>query len=163
MESNKLETIVALMNSRRDIQSVGAGHFENTLFSEAEHDLMVTYRPHHSLIVYGTLAPGAPNHHIVGHIKGSWHKGTVVGTVENLGWGAGFGYLGFRHSDSGNRRIINVFVLQSEELTANWQMLDEFEGSDYSRLLSMYVLENGTVGVGNIYSISEMVSKPNVP
>ncbi|HSE41878.1 MAG TPA: gamma-glutamylcyclotransferase, partial [Acidobacteriota bacterium] len=40
------------------------------------------------LFVYGTLAPGRPNEHILGQIGGSFEPATVIGTLYQEGWGA---------------------------------------------------------------------------
>lgn len=34
-------------------------------------------------------------------------------------------------------------------------MLDEFEGSGYKRILAKFELNNGEVGVGNIYALND--------
>ncbi|TDW96386.1 gamma-glutamylcyclotransferase family protein [Dinghuibacter silviterrae] len=112
-----------------------------------------TYLPERSLIVYGSLAPGRPNHHIVEYIAGTWRQGFVLGKLEDRGWGAGLGYLGFRPADEGDR--IPVFVLTSEELADHWPRLDEFEGEEYKRLLAPFELDDGELGVGYIYAINE--------
>ncbi len=44
------------------------------------------------LVVYGTLAPGRPNHHVVADIAGRWFTGWVEGDLHDHGWGAADGY-----------------------------------------------------------------------
>ena len=97
----------------------------------------------------------APNHSVVEHIKGNWQCGIVKGTLENKGWGADMGYYGFRQTDIEDQKQIKVLVLVSDELVANWKMLDDFEGSGYKRILAKYELANGQIGVGNIYAIND--------
>jgi hypothetical protein len=46
------------------------------------------------LAVYGTLAPGRPNHHQLNSLSGRWIKGTVRGQLLQEGWGAELGYPG---------------------------------------------------------------------
>ncbi len=33
--------------------------------------------------------------------------------------------------------------------------MDDFEGEEYRRLLAKYELQNGQIGIGNIYAIHE--------
>ena len=89
--------------------------------------------PSHRLAVYGTLAPGRPNHHIVADIAGTWSDGWVEGTLHELGWGADEGYPAMRWQPGGPR--IDVSVLHSAELPDHWLRLDEFEGSEYQRIV----------------------------
>ena len=37
--------------------------------------------------VHGTLAPGRPNHHVLGHVPGTWEPATVTGDLVERGWG----------------------------------------------------------------------------
>jgi gamma-glutamylcyclotransferase (GGCT)/AIG2-like uncharacterized protein YtfP len=108
-----------------------------------------------TLIIYGSLAPNAPNHSVVEHIKGEWEQGVVRGKLMKEGWGADMGYLGFKPCSIEEQDEIPVFVLFSEELPENWAYLDDFEGEEYKRILVQYELKNGQVGVGNIYAIAE--------
>ena len=50
----------------------------------------MTYR----LFVYGTLAPGRPNEHVLAAIPGSWEAATVKGKLFQEGWGARAGFPG---------------------------------------------------------------------
>ncbi|PSR57443.1 gamma-glutamylcyclotransferase [Adhaeribacter arboris] len=123
--------------------------------TEEEKELLQTYKPEKSLIIYGSLAPNKPNHAVVEHIKGEWKKGIVRGKLENVGWGAALGYLGFKHCRKKDQQKISMFALISDELVSNWQMLDEFEGDEYRRILAKYELDTGEIGVGYIYAINE--------
>lgn len=52
---------------------------------EAERHLDALFGINQTLAVYGTLAPGQPNHHIVALLGGEWTDGLVEGyTVANL-------------------------------------------------------------------------------
>ena len=44
------------------------------------------------LFVYGTLAPGRPNSHMLEAIGGAWRRASVRGTLHPEGWGATLGY-----------------------------------------------------------------------
>ena len=37
--------------------------------------------------VYGTLAPGRPNQHVLAHVPGTWEPDTVKGDPRRAGWG----------------------------------------------------------------------------
>ena len=110
-------------------------------------------QPEKNLIVYGTLAPNCPNHSVIEHIEGTWHKGTVKGKLENGGWGAELGYYGFKPSCEEPQDTINVYVLCSDDLASNWAFLDEFEGNEYKRILTKFELESGEIGTGYIYAL----------
>jgi gamma-glutamylcyclotransferase (GGCT)/AIG2-like uncharacterized protein YtfP len=129
-------------------------NLEDTHLTELEKTLIRTYEPEKSLIVYGTLAPIRSNHFVIEHIKGNWQHAIIRGKLENMGWGAGSGYYGFKFVNTEEQQEINAFVLSSDELIANWHMLDEFEGDEYKRVLAKYELQNGEVGIGYIYAIN---------
>jgi gamma-glutamylcyclotransferase (GGCT)/AIG2-like uncharacterized protein YtfP len=40
------------------------------------------------LFVYGTLAPGRPNEHMLAEVDGEWETATVRGRLVPEGWGA---------------------------------------------------------------------------
>ena len=40
------------------------------------------------LFVYGTLAPGRPNEHILADVAGEWEPASVTGRLLEEGWGA---------------------------------------------------------------------------
>ena len=45
------------------------------------------FRTNHTLAVYGTPAPGRPNHHLVEPLGGEWTDGLIEGDLIPLGWG----------------------------------------------------------------------------
>jgi gamma-glutamylcyclotransferase (GGCT)/AIG2-like uncharacterized protein YtfP len=149
-----IDIILENLNNHKNIANITLGNRQSTHPTQAEIDFSHAYRPENVLIVYGTLAPNAPNHAIVAHIKGQWHQGIVRGTLIKEGWGADLGYLGFKHNNE-SPEIINVHVLISDELVENWQYLDDFEGEEYRRQLVKYELHDGQIGIGNIYAINE--------
>ena len=73
----------------------------------------------------------------------------------NEGWGAELAYFGFKHAHRDEQENIEAYILFSNELVDNWSYLDEFEGDGYKRILAKFELENGEVGVGNIYAIND--------
>jgi gamma-glutamylcyclotransferase (GGCT)/AIG2-like uncharacterized protein YtfP len=146
----KIDKIITLLNEK-----ASSGSFENTQLTEFEITFLAAHRPENKLIIYGSLAPNAPNHHIVAHIKGTWHQGIVRGKLMQYGWGADLGYYAFMPVSEAEQAEIKAFVLISEELTANWAYLDDFEGEGYKRILAKYTLDNGQIGVGYIYAMND--------
>jgi len=53
------------------------------------------------LFIYGTLAPGKENHHVLSALSGDWQPATVRGTLVNAGWGAGRGCPGLIPASDG--------------------------------------------------------------
>jgi gamma-glutamylcyclotransferase (GGCT)/AIG2-like uncharacterized protein YtfP len=84
------------------------------------------------LSVYGTLAPGKPNHHQLDGMAGDWADGIVRGRLINEGWAAAGGYPALVLDPiAGN---VEVQVFTSPDLPAHWARLDAFEGEDYRRV-----------------------------
>ena len=86
------------------------------------------------LFVYGTLAPGQPNEHVLTNIGGTWEPATVKGHLKEHGWGAEMGYPGIVLDEAGGD--IKGFIFSSENLDEHWDELDEFEGREYRRVLA---------------------------
>ena len=76
------------------------------------------------LFVYGTLAPGRPNAHVLADVSGTWEPATVKGPLRQEGWGAAVGCPGIVLDNSGTD--VQGFLFSSGELTALWTQLDEF-------------------------------------
>jgi len=105
------------------------------------------------LFVYGTLAPGKPNEHVLADIPGTWEPATVSGRLIAEGWGAAMGYPGIILDERGND--IPGLVFSSESLTAHWARIDEFEGEGYERVLTSAKLKDGRIVDAYIYRLSE--------
>ena len=99
----------------------------------AEQELETRFRTSHRLAVYGTLAPGRPNHHVVAPFGGEWTDGLIEGELVPAGWGAALGYPAFRPRVGGP--AVRVHVLTSASLATAWPALDRFEGSEYQRIV----------------------------
>ncbi|HUP48430.1 MAG TPA: gamma-glutamylcyclotransferase family protein [Thermoanaerobaculia bacterium] len=80
------------------------------------------------LVVYGSLAPGEANYHLVAHLGGEWLPCTVRGVVEMHA-----GYKIFTPQPDGP--LVEALLLISGALPAAWPALDEFEGDAYQRIL----------------------------
>ncbi len=100
--------------------------------------------PSSRLAVYGTLAPGESNHHVVASIPGRWEDGTVRGVVGKMG-----PYPTFHWKKPGG--VVAVMVLHSAYLTNHWQRLDRFEGPGYRRILVPIERAGDEVVVANLY------------
>ena len=74
----------------------------------AERQLDYLFRTSHTLAVYGTLAPGQPNHHGVAPLEGEWTVGLIEGDLLPVGWGADLGYPGFRPRVGGEAVAVQV-------------------------------------------------------
>ena len=103
------------------------------------------------LFVYGTLATGRPNEHVLADVPGEWEPATVVGTLFAAGWGAAAGYPGIVLDEHGGE--VEGFLFSSESLPEYWARLDEFEGEGYERVLTMAKLEDGTTVEAYIYKL----------
>jgi len=107
----------------------------------------------HRLFVYGTLAPGRPNEHVLADVPGRWEPATVTGTLLQEGWGAAVGYPGIVLDERGGE--VKGFLFSSESLAEHWARLDEFEGEGYERVLARVKLKDGTAVDAYIYRLSE--------
>ena len=103
------------------------------------------------LFVYGTLAPGRPNEHVLADVPGMWAPATVRGTLLQEGWGAAVGYPGIVLDEQGGE--VHGFIFSSEELSTHWTRLDEFEGDGYKRVVTSAELGDGAVVQAHIYTL----------
>ena len=104
------------------------------------------------LAIYGSLAPGRQNHHIVAPLGGTWTDGLVQGELVTYGWGAAIGYPALYPRRGGP--AIPVHVLESSQLCDAWPELDSFEGTEYCRVLVPIWAGGGKlslVTVANLY------------
>lgn len=103
------------------------------------------------LFVYGSLAPGRPNAHVLAQVPGTWEAATVRGVLRQAGWGAAIGYPGIVVDEHGDE--VAGFVFSSEELDAHWARLDRFEGEGYKRVSVSARLEDGSVVQAQVYAL----------
>ncbi len=95
------------------------------------------------LAVYGSRAPGRPNHHVLADVGGTWTPGTVRGVLHEAGWGARLGFPGIRLDDRAGE--VGVQVLESTALLDRWAELDAFEGPGYRRSVAVVSTPDGPV------------------
>ena len=105
------------------------------------------------LFVYGTLAPGRPNEHVLADVPGEWEPATVTGRLLHEGWGAAIGYPGIVLDECGGE--VQGFLFSSESLDEHWAYLDEFEGDGYQRVLTSAKRRDGTTVDVYIYQLND--------
>ncbi len=118
---------------------------------EAEADALFGAGRH--FLIYGSLAPGGPNHQKLAEIAGSWTRGWLNGELVASGWGASLGYPALCWNASGPR--VEAWLLRSEDLPLHWDNLDAFEGPGYLRLLAPFWTADGLAAVGYYYGVAE--------
>lgn len=101
------------------------------------------------LFVYGTLAPGRPNEHVLAGMGGTWASGVVQGDLTEHGWGATMGYPALVMRADGPD--VAGFVFTCATLADHWPELDEFEGSGYERVITTVRLDDGETVSAHIY------------
>ena len=106
------------------------------------------------LFVYGTLGPNRPNEHILKNIGGTWEDATVNGKLTDEGWGAEMGYPGIILDK--NEEEIKGFIFTSSNLSNHWNMLDDFEGEGYERVITKAKLEDKTIVDTYIYILQSI-------
>lgn len=87
--------------------------------------------PDRALAVYGTLAPGESNHHVVADIAGTWIEVSLRGHRSTARWRDSPGFPAFRPDPDGP--VVPALVLVADDLSAHWARLDAFEGPGYRR------------------------------
>ncbi len=83
------------------------------------------------LVVYGTLAPGRENSHVLGHLGGTWSEVVIRGHLRPSGWGFASGYPAIELDESGPD--VAGWLLESSALEHAWPEIDAFEGAGYRR------------------------------
>ena len=104
------------------------------------------------LFVYGTLAPGRSNAHVLAPIPGAWEPATVTGTLLPEGWGAAAGYPGIVLDEHGAE--VAGFLFSSDALAEHWPRLDAFEGEGYERVLITATRRDGTAVEAYVYALA---------
>jgi gamma-glutamylcyclotransferase (GGCT)/AIG2-like uncharacterized protein YtfP len=97
-------------------------------------------------VVYGTLAPGEPNHYFLEDIKGGWKDCQVSGKIKMY-----HDFPFFKWNPSSPRIQVNLF--KSDSLPKIWDELDLFEGSYYRRHMIPAQVE-GNWEIAYVYEIS---------
>jgi gamma-glutamylcyclotransferase (GGCT)/AIG2-like uncharacterized protein YtfP len=161
MSLSEVRRLVDAANAARR-QGDASGGAAGSDDGRAERRLDALFGTGHTLAVYGTLAPGRPNHHVLAPLGGEWTDGLIEGDLIPRGWGAALGYPGFRPRAGGD--TVAVKVLTTPPLATAWPDLDRFEGPGYRRILvPIFGTELGPEQAGerrlrtvaNLYSANE--------
>jgi gamma-glutamylcyclotransferase (GGCT)/AIG2-like uncharacterized protein YtfP len=111
------------------------------------------------LFSYGSLQPGEQNEHMLTHIKGYWLEGYVYGERLQLGWGTYMGFPVLKPDYTGHKPQVQGKLFVASGLVDNWERLDEFEGEDYTRVLTLvYTIDPEQIIISNVYAASAKVS-----
>ena len=149
---DEVTRLVAAANAARGYGDV-TGRPPAPGIADAEARLEARFRVGHALAVYGTLAPGRLNHHVVAPLGGEWTAGVVEGELSPVGWGATLGYPAFRPRVGG--AAVAVQVLTSARLPGAWARLDAFEGPEYRRIL-VPVFRDDAAGARHLYTVANL-------
>jgi gamma-glutamylcyclotransferase (GGCT)/AIG2-like uncharacterized protein YtfP len=103
------------------------------------------------LFVYGTLAPGRQNEHILADVPGVWEPASVTGRLLEEGWGAAVSYPGIVLDEHGTK--VEGLLFSSASLAQHWTRIDEFEGPGYERVIATAKLKDGTAVDAYIYKL----------
>ena len=106
------------------------------------------------LFVYGTLAPGRANGHVLADVPGTWELATVRGRLLQQGWGAEVGFPGIVLDEDGPE--VHGMLFSSVMLSGHWKRLDHFEGDGYERVLTSAKLKSGGTAMAYIYVLRGM-------
>lgn len=105
-----------------------------------------------TLFVYGSLAPGRSNEHILAPLDGTWQPAAVNGHLQQIGWGAALGYPGLVLDAEGEE--VSGFLFSAAGLAAFWDTLDDFEGDQYERVLTTVRLDDGSTVEACVYVLA---------
>jgi gamma-glutamylcyclotransferase (GGCT)/AIG2-like uncharacterized protein YtfP len=103
------------------------------------------------LFVYGTLAPGRPNAHVLAPVPGTWEPATIRGHLLPEGWGAAAGYPAVVLDPAGE--VVTGLLFSSDALDAHWARLDDFEGDGYTRVPTTATRSDGTTVDAFVYAL----------
>ena len=104
------------------------------------------------LFVYGTLAPGEVNEHVLAPLDGCWVPARVHGTLHAEGWGHTHGFPALRLDPAAPAVAGQIF--HSEDLARHWVRIDEFEGEAYRRVVTHAELINGGLCEACVYILN---------
>jgi len=135
-----------MIDKSRLIREANAARLDGTLDERAEDALRDAAR---SLVVYGSMAPGRENGHILAPLGGYWTEVTVKGRLIGAGWGAAKGYPGL--GIDATEDLIRAHCITSIALPDVYDAIDHFQGEEFVRLLHPFTTREGQRGVANIY------------
>lgn len=116
-----------------------------------DHAIEAIFGVSRRLAVYGSLAPGKANQHVLSNLSGEWFDVIVRGRLIDAGWGSDLGYPALRWDPNGDDVPAKLFV--STHLRNHWDRIDGFEGDHYRRDLVTVHHPGGETSVANAYVV----------
>lgn len=141
MPGHPLHRLLARVNDARCVGSPTA--------KEGERVLEAAFQCSVRLAVYGTLAPGEANAHVLAECPGTWSSGGVHGRRDMRDYPV--------FSPDMQARQVTVQVLHSDHLPAHWARIDEFEGPKYCRVLVPVFEGARLLTIANLYAARDPV------
>jgi gamma-glutamylcyclotransferase (GGCT)/AIG2-like uncharacterized protein YtfP len=136
------ETLVAVNAAR-----AASGPRDDPLEREVEQRFAASRR----LAVYGSLAPGEANHHLIADLPGTWEEGVVTGMLRTRDTDPATAFPVLQWRAGGPPVPASLFV--SDALPQHWARLDAFEGESYRRILVPVQSGDGAlIAVANAYA-----------
>lgn len=109
----------------------------------------------HRLFVYGSLAPGCSNAHVLAGLTGNWQAASAQGLLLADGCELSYGYPALiLDSDDPGAGEVPGFLFISSDLPGFWAELDEFEGEGYRRVITSIATAAGEVVEAYIYELN---------
>ena len=100
-------------------------------------------KPDERLVIYGTLAPGKPNHNVIADLGGDYRDCAVHGRISE---DDGFPHFTWVPSEA----VLGAQLFTSKQLPGKWDELDRFEGDGYKRRLIPATTDSG-LSIASIY------------
>jgi gamma-glutamylcyclotransferase (GGCT)/AIG2-like uncharacterized protein YtfP len=137
--------IHALEDRLRNINNLRgrAYRLEAAWLAHQEAEIDFRYEVSQKLAVYGTLAPGHPNHDQLAGLVGTWQPCELRGRIDTRV------HRVFTWDPRG--AAVPAMLFTSDGLPEHWWRLDEFEGPDYRRILVPVFADGAFLTVANVY------------
>lgn len=100
-------------------------------------------KPDERLVIYGTLAPGKPNHYVIEDLRGDYCDCSVHGRISEAD---GLPYFTWAPSADS----LDAQLFSCRQLPEMWNELDRFEGEGYKRRLIPATTDDGLT-IASIY------------
>ena len=86
------------------------------------------------LFVYGTLGPGQSHEHLLTQVPGQWCKAEIKAKLypNGLGLSRGYPIVDLANPET----VIEGYIYSSDQLPRLWQLLDDYEGDGYRRVVT---------------------------
>jgi gamma-glutamylcyclotransferase (GGCT)/AIG2-like uncharacterized protein YtfP len=151
MREEGLERILSQINELRHLSLKDNWRKCHSIVEEV---IEALFNASNHLVIYGSLAPGKTNHHVIEDIAGQWLRGYVHGELHENGWGSDLGFPGIVWFPNGPKVDVHLFV--SEELPMHWRRLDHFEGEGYKCSLVPVYGDKELIAIANTYEIRHL-------